>query len=965
MAYQRWWKTVRDQQGNAVNGASVAVYNGGTGTLALVYDPNSDDASPSNLSNPFVTTANGVFGFMAADGEYDVQISGGAFATQQFRVVLNGFVSGSAATLAADLAATTGAGLVGTPAGTVQSKLDSLTTATSTTIPAAFAAADAVVTAAFQAADTALDTRLDAVEVGQSSAVVGYDTQANLYSNLVPADKSVAYVMNDSTPAKNGTYRKVGGTGTGSWVQSSYDRVALVEAQAAATEVSWIGDGIRNFSYLKKLSAEDSVLRRTDWQGTWDLSSATRRIINKYSEPLLANFYSKSGTLTQGALTDHGLSNGAGFPAASQQDYGYLATADPITSGTPYTATIFVKMADLSKPRVGDNTSSAFDMVMVLGGSWLSQSLPYVYTDLGGGLWRVDVVTSVTVATQTFGVLRLATQSGKAFTVTGFYLTAGSTVTPYIKNGTASYLDVADYSIAADGRVTTANTPETGAATYWVSTKYAGASALVAVDQRVSVLESQVSGVAVLDTSTPANNYIQVPLGGSVLKIGITPFKTSTHLNSTVFNFSSTYVDGVAIHNTVDDVAPYRAYGTTIGANHGYAQTYCTMTSHGKTNVDVGSIYQDGAAKQWVICDIPDLNTIAVTARSDNASFTGGTLTHVSGGTNTAAIVTSGVVQNQWYPVIKNRSMTITADDRPIPAATGTVRFNDYISFNENYEIMNKSSIVEWLITQVGTATPIVNYSGTSDISVSMSYVFDIYGGCTIYTDLLALNAVSTLSDIMFTDSFVFTSGVDGAIKYYIPKTLPLTHETINYDFSKIVDMTSFAPTTRLDFDPATRCVATGQLADRVVQLGNTNAMAIGYLPVQDADPAVRRTRAARKAMQLSEVKKIYMSCVDSAAIASLAPGDYYSAACYRTYFKRPTGRTAQYMVRDKGSDYLYLDWHVTTVDRVSLPPHLVGRDYTVVEKSANVSVLSAHSTGSLVFSVTAAGSYGYAVLRF
>ena len=94
MAYQRWWKTVRDQQGNALNGASCAVYNGGTGTLATIYDPNTDDSAPGSLSNPFTTTANGVFGFMAADGEYDVKITGGSFATQQFRIMLNASGSG-------------------------------------------------------------------------------------------------------------------------------------------------------------------------------------------------------------------------------------------------------------------------------------------------------------------------------------------------------------------------------------------------------------------------------------------------------------------------------------------------------------------------------------------------------------------------------------------------------------------------------------------------------------------------------------------------------------------------------------------------------------------------------------------------------------------------------------------------------------------------------------------------------
>jgi len=115
MAYQRWWKTIRDQQGNAVNGASVAVYNGGTGTLATVYDPNTDDSAPGGLANPFVTGANGVFGFMAADGEYDVQISGGNGATQQYRVTLNAENMGtsSADSLRSDLAATTGAEMVG------------------------------------------------------------------------------------------------------------------------------------------------------------------------------------------------------------------------------------------------------------------------------------------------------------------------------------------------------------------------------------------------------------------------------------------------------------------------------------------------------------------------------------------------------------------------------------------------------------------------------------------------------------------------------------------------------------------------------------------------------------------------------------------------------------------------------------------------------------------------------------
>jgi len=113
MAYQRWWKTIRDQQGNAVNGASVAVYEGGTGTLATIYDPNTDDSAPGGLSNPFTTTANGIFGFMAADGEYDVQISGGNGATQQYRVTLAASAINIYAELANSSEPTKGSGMVG------------------------------------------------------------------------------------------------------------------------------------------------------------------------------------------------------------------------------------------------------------------------------------------------------------------------------------------------------------------------------------------------------------------------------------------------------------------------------------------------------------------------------------------------------------------------------------------------------------------------------------------------------------------------------------------------------------------------------------------------------------------------------------------------------------------------------------------------------------------------------------
>lgn len=60
--------------GARVASATITVYQTGTLTLATIYADNL--ATP--LSNPFTSDANGLWMFYAANGRYDVQISGGS-----------------------------------------------------------------------------------------------------------------------------------------------------------------------------------------------------------------------------------------------------------------------------------------------------------------------------------------------------------------------------------------------------------------------------------------------------------------------------------------------------------------------------------------------------------------------------------------------------------------------------------------------------------------------------------------------------------------------------------------------------------------------------------------------------------------------------------------------------------------------------------------------------------------------
>lgn len=66
-----------------------------------------------------------------------------------------------------------------------------------------------------------LDVRVASVEQSQANGHRGYLTRSALYADLTPADSTVAEVTNDPDPNNNGTYIKLGASGTGSWQQSS------------------------------------------------------------------------------------------------------------------------------------------------------------------------------------------------------------------------------------------------------------------------------------------------------------------------------------------------------------------------------------------------------------------------------------------------------------------------------------------------------------------------------------------------------------------------------------------------------------------------------------------------------------------------------------------------------------------------------------------------------------------------
>src|SRR5690606_34491984 len=111
------------------------------------------------------------------------------------------------------------------------------------------------------------------------------------------------------------------------------------------------------------------------------------------------------------------------------------------------------------------------------------------------------------------------------------------------------------------------------------------------INERVATLESAAGIAATLSlSSAPAGrSVIEVVRNGDIIRREVNAFPVPSLTAPAVFNPKADKVNGVEVMAMGDDAAPYRALGTTIGANHGYVLTTVTSAAHGKTQADVGS----------------------------------------------------------------------------------------------------------------------------------------------------------------------------------------------------------------------------------------------------------------------------------------------------------------------------------------------------------------------------------------
>lgn len=176
------------------------------------------------------------------------------------------------------------------------------------------------------------DGRLSSIELeimNQSSGVYGYPTQAAMNADLNPDDGAIAYVTNDTTATNNGTYRKSGASGSGSWIQSSQDLSS--QAYQLAKQNELIKATLETIGKNKINTSDVTIGKYIDFNTGSELS-ASGFSSTGYIELLPNKYYTLStftGSNQQFALYDSTKTFTEGF-AGSGSEYNFTTGASSV-----------------------------------------------------------------------------------------------------------------------------------------------------------------------------------------------------------------------------------------------------------------------------------------------------------------------------------------------------------------------------------------------------------------------------------------------------------------------------------------------------------------------------------------------------------------------------------------------------------------------------------------------------------
>lgn len=426
-----------------------------------------------------------------------------------------------------------------------------------------------------------------------------------------------------------------------------------------------------------------------------------------------------------------------------------------------------------------------------------------------------------------------------------------------------------------------------------------------------------------------------------------------------------------------DESCPERRNGMFVDGGHGSTCYRLTAASHGKANVDVGSIWSDGT-DEWLLLYIEDSDTLIFQRRYtgtdtkwsiSSAAPGSSTFTHVSGATNTGNVTSTAEALAQFVPIIDDYTSRLVMDGTAI-SADGDYS-GDTFWIDELYIGLNLAKVQDALIADVGNASP----DWTPDVEQTRVYnrhEMSRYGVWTTYTARYVTDAYdrAALTDYwggiqlqrlsLTGDS---TPGMHNKAKLYIPDVGVVS----GFDFQAIADYTSNG--SQVDIlasdcddpaDPASLfCLIGTDAADAIL-----SGQVFGYDPAVGLGVPATRAANADRVLYFSSSEKNYPVLIDAAA-GDAAAGDTFEAACWRAPFlpTDPELTIPGVILQSYGRTYCAIAAHQALDEKeVAVPEQLTGRTVTIVRGEGLTLDNGFVREGKIQVSVP--GAHGWALLE-
>lgn len=405
-----------------------------------------------------------------------------------------------------------------------------------------------------------------------------------------------------------------------------------------------------------------------------------------------------------------------------------------------------------------------------------------------------------------------------------------------------------------------------------------------------------------------------------------------------------------------DDICPLKVEDTYIGANHGFnCVDKITASNHGKTEADIGSVWQDQAQQTYCLVKVPDKDTLSFVVFDDKNMADGkmrygkpeGSLIHVRGAVHKEEVMVENRVGTQLWQCFNHYTAAFLKDGVPCDISQDGVLCGESFAYVTEYDLIYVPAMLQYLMENVGYNT---NDSQCSDaitesyLRVTVTYEFHGNGSVSSYhkikcereidVDYIGLLQSMCVAEVPYT---------------YVPDTV--------YD-----QLTVHEDNTKHTFDRG-NWLSDKKAPYRFYQFADkdaTKGMALVYdRQYGQGDNATRRARL-KNAGWYHTSKKQYPAFISGCALSKGEQLDGFAARMpLHKYDEDVTGVCWYWLGEDI---VLLIDTHCAVDKEISLPAYMDGRKLEVLDRTDNFVIVQEEIIGSKLQIKT--DGYGYLVVK-